>query len=72
MQVQATGAWSAEKTDGEWQISVDVQTGDDVRTVVWKWREDGAKWIGGIEAAREELRTATAATMERWHNERKQ
>ena len=72
VQVQATGAWSAEKTDGEWQISVDVRTGDDVRTTVWKWREDGAKWIGGTEAAREELRTATAATMERWHNERKQ
>ena len=70
VQVQATGAWSAEKTDGEWQISVDVRTGDDARTTVWKWREDGPKWIEGTEAAREELRAATVATMERWRGER--
>ena len=72
VQVQATGAWSAEKTDGEWRISVDVRTGDDVRTTVWKWREDGPKWVEGTEAAREELRAATAATMERWREERNQ
>ena len=63
VQVQATGAWSAEKTDGEWQISVNVRTGTDVSATVWNWREDGAKWIGGTEAAREELRTATAAAI---------
>lgn len=72
VKVQTTGTWSATKPHGEWQVKVEVRAGTGVNTKVWEWRGDAPKWVEGTEAARREIRSATAAAIERWQNDRKQ
>lgn len=71
VRVQATGAWSASKPEGEWQIEVEVRTGIDVRSSVWEWRGEAPKWMEGTDPALRELESATSAAIERWHDRRR-